>query len=269
MAAPAAPRVAARHNVRYDLAVAKSDVKGDPSSIADSTMADSSLADSSIADSSMTGNVADRSVPVAATDVGDRLLLAAAEVFAEEGYDRAGVAAIASRAGVTTGAIYHRFSGKADLLIEAVRVHCVGLLETILSPSVDGTGVGDTASRLAAAGSTLSSDGLSLGRALLLEAIVAARRDPDLREVLVARMDQRRELIGGVVEAARGEGAIDPALDKEALVHFAHAVALGVLLMDAIGMNTSSELEWAKVIDRVIDGLRPTSQGPYHAGESK
>ena len=37
-----------------------------------------------------------------------RLLAAAADVFAERGYDGAGVAEIARRAGPTTGAIYSR-----------------------------------------------------------------------------------------------------------------------------------------------------------------
>ena len=35
-----------------------------------------------------------------------RLLQAAAEVFAENGYSKAGLALVARRAGVTTGAIY-------------------------------------------------------------------------------------------------------------------------------------------------------------------
>src|SRR5438445_9574435 len=50
----------------------------------------------------------------------DRLVAAAAEVFAEKGYDRAGVQEIARRAGLTTGAIYGRFTGKAELLHAAI-----------------------------------------------------------------------------------------------------------------------------------------------------
>ena len=45
-----------------------------------------------------------------------RLVDAAAEVFSERGYDGAGVQEIARRAGLTTGAIYGRFTGKAELL---------------------------------------------------------------------------------------------------------------------------------------------------------
>ena len=51
----------------------------------------------------------------------DLLIKAAAEVFAERGYAGAGVAEIARRAGVTTGAIYSRYSGKSELLLEALK----------------------------------------------------------------------------------------------------------------------------------------------------
>ena len=50
------------------------------------------------------------------------LVMVAAEVFpAETGYEGAGVAEIARRAGFTTGEIYSRFAGKADLLAEAIK----------------------------------------------------------------------------------------------------------------------------------------------------
>ncbi len=57
------------------------------------------------------------------SELSDRLLEAAADLFAEKGYEQAGVAEIARRAGVTTGAIYSRYTGKADLLQDAVKNH--------------------------------------------------------------------------------------------------------------------------------------------------
>ena len=59
-------------------------------------------------------------------DTTARLLTAAAEVFAEKGYDGAGVAEIARRAGLTTGAIYSRyFCGALESQIgrEVEKVH--------------------------------------------------------------------------------------------------------------------------------------------------
>ena len=62
-----------------------------------------------------------------------RLIDAAAEVFAEKGYDRAGVQEISRRAGLTTGAIYGRFSGKAELLQAAIESRTTDELDELFS----------------------------------------------------------------------------------------------------------------------------------------
>ena len=49
----------------------------------------------------------------------ERLLRAAADLFAREGFAAASLDAVASAAGVTKGSLYHHFDGKADLF-EAV-----------------------------------------------------------------------------------------------------------------------------------------------------
>jgi AcrR family transcriptional regulator len=49
----------------------------------------------------------------------ERLLKAAADLFAREGYAAASLDAVASAAGVTKGSLYHHFTGKVDLF-EAV-----------------------------------------------------------------------------------------------------------------------------------------------------
>ena len=50
-----------------------------------------------------------------------QILAAALEEFAERGYAGASMAAVAARAGVTKGLIYHYFPGKADLFKAVVR----------------------------------------------------------------------------------------------------------------------------------------------------
>lgn len=49
-----------------------------------------------------------------------QILLAARELFAEQGFDRASMRAIAARAGVDAGLIYYHFKGKDDLLKAAL-----------------------------------------------------------------------------------------------------------------------------------------------------
>jgi AcrR family transcriptional regulator len=60
----------------------------------------------------------------------ERLLDAAATLFAEHGFSGTSVAAIAKRAGVTTGAIYSNFAGKDDLFTAVVERHMKHQAET-------------------------------------------------------------------------------------------------------------------------------------------
>ena len=114
------------------------------------------------------------------TDVHDRLLEAAAEVFAERGYERAGVAEIARRAGLTTGAIYSRYTGKAELMLG--RVRCRHSSPGSRSPGRKLSGPGNSARAVAALGAALLDPADLLAQRLLPEAIVAGWRDPDLGE---------------------------------------------------------------------------------------
>jgi len=55
------------------------------------------------------------------TNAKERILKAAVEVFAEKGYDAAGVDEIAKRANVTKPLIYYYFKGKQNILDESIK----------------------------------------------------------------------------------------------------------------------------------------------------
>src|SRR5437879_3732821 len=59
------------------------------------------------------------SVSVAPTR--ERILNAAAQLFAEHGFASASMPAIAELSGITAGAIYRHFTSKAELLLEVVK----------------------------------------------------------------------------------------------------------------------------------------------------
>ena len=105
-----------------------------------------------------------------------KLIAAAAEVFAEKGYEGAGVAEIARRAGYTTGAIYGRFTGKAELLQAAIEAAPDSELDRLFN---EHRFEGKVTDILTTVGSHLVTDDTMSNNALLLEAFVAARRDPD------------------------------------------------------------------------------------------
>ena len=99
--------------------------------------------------------------------------------FAERGYAGARVAEIAKRAGVTTGAIYSRYRGKAELLSEAIDAATSGEFDELFT---DHRFSGRMEDILRIAGSHLidrcppEERRLTHGPGLLLESFTAARQ---------------------------------------------------------------------------------------------
>jgi AcrR family transcriptional regulator len=195
----------------------------------------------------------------------DRLLAAAAEVFAEKGYDRAGVQEIARRAGFTTGAIYGRFRGKADLLLAAIGEQSHDELDELFAEyRTRGLG-GKATDILATVGSHLVTDEFDNGQALLLEAFVAARREPELAEMLRQVIDEQVEELTLLVEAAKATGGVDPGLDSFSVVRFCHAVGLGFLLFGALGLDRPEPVPWEELINRLIEAVGERKPAPAPA----
>ena len=68
-----------------------------------------------------------------------RILAAATQVFAEQGYSAASVGEIAARAGVVASVIYDHFGSKRDLHIELLQLHGDALIERSIE-NVSGEG---------------------------------------------------------------------------------------------------------------------------------
>ncbi len=182
-------------------------------------------------------------------------MAAAAEVFAERGYDGAGVAEIARRAGLTTGAIYSRYRGKAELLVEALDSIIADHLEAVLT--ADGAATGPE--MLATLGAQiLEADAREdIGAALLLEATVAARREPELAAMLQRKLEDERMRVSKILSQARAEGLFDPDLDTDAVLTFIQAIGLGFVFFRTMGTPMPDPQGWQVLIDRVITAALP------------
>jgi AcrR family transcriptional regulator len=181
-----------------------------------------------------------------------KLVAAAGAVFAEKGYDGAGVAEIARRAGYTTGAIYGRFTGKAELLLAAIEARSDSELDQLFN---EHRFEGKVTDILTTVGSHLVTDQMGPESALLLEAFVAARRDPEVRRLMQGLLDLRGDRLADLVAEAQATGAIDPALDAEAVVRFCHAVGFGFLLFRAVEIDLPAAGPWEDLIARLVDAL--------------
>ncbi len=182
-----------------------------------------------------------------------KLTDAAAEVFAERGYDGAGVAEISRRAGVTTGAIYSRYRGKSELLFDALDTAVEEHLDSILTSS-EYTSPAEVLSSL---GSHLL-DKCGDQDALLLEAVVASRRDSELSEMLGRRLEDQGMRLAKIIEEAKSDGQFDDSIDTKAIVTLALAINLGFTIFRTMDTPMPESHEWQVVIDRIISSAVPT-----------
>ena len=202
-------------------------------------------------------------VPAAPADVlvestREKLLGAATAVFSERGYDGAGVQEIARRAGLTTGAIYANFPGKAALLFEAIGARSADELDDLLRPARQALSAGEL---LAELGSHLLDEPRPDDRqGLLIEAFVAARRDDDLATLVRSLIAERATSIGGIVERAQAEGSVGADVDADALTRFALVLALGSLLYTSIGIDRPDQDAWGSLIRRIVRSFQEDSQ---------
>ena len=185
-------------------------------------------------------------------DIGDRLVAAAAEVFSEKGYDGARVQEIARRAGLTTGAIYGRFTGKAELLRAAIEAHSTSEFDELFSSHRFDGRVTDI---LTTVGAHLVSRETTTEQALLLEAFVAARRDPEVKRLVAEIVEDRAARMAALIVDAKASGLVADELDDLAVVRFCHAVGLGFLLFYAVDVPLPAPAPWESLIARMVAAL--------------
>ncbi len=186
---------------------------------------------------------------VTADQTRERLLRAAADVFAERGYDGTRVADIAAAAGVSNGALYAHFDSKVDLLLAALRAHGRRVLADLLAAD-PGRPVTEL---LLQAGRSLPWRCDARGY-LVVEALMAARRDSDVAGPMRDYTAERADWLAGLIEAGQAAGEVDPALSAAAVAHFCLLLALGSSLLPA-DLHPVDDEEWAALLARVVTAV--------------
>src|SRR6202451_4800075 len=144
---------------------------------------------------------------VAPAETRERLLAAAADVFAERGYDGTRVADIAAAAGVSNGAMYAHFPSKAELLAGALRTHGRRLLADVFAADPDRS----ITDLLLVIGRWLPRRRGARGY-LIVEALVAARRDEDVARPMRDYVGEQAGWLGRLGRGGQGGGGVGPRL---------------------------------------------------------
>jgi len=189
---------------------------------------------------------------VSPAETRERLLRAAADVFAERGYDGTRVVDIAAAAGVSNGALYAHFASKAELLVAALRAHGRRVLADLLAadPSRPVTDL------LLQVGRCLPHRPDARGY-LVTEALIAARRDREVAGPMRDYMGERADWLAGLVEAGQAAGDLDSQVSPDALAHFCLLLAMGSTLLTA-DLHPVDDRAWAALLGRLVRALAPT-----------
>ncbi len=183
------------------------------------------------------------------------LLDAAVAEFASKGYEAATVAGIARRAGVTTGAVYAHFRGKLELLLEAVGLHTADVFVR-------------RALGIAKRPAHEMSHSLARGLVgtpvvhrdlLLIDAIVRARRDPQVARTYRRVIEAHVEGFERTARLGIESGRIDPLLALDELARLVVALAFGVMVLRALDQAPPSDETGARLVEQL---LRPATAEP-------
>jgi AcrR family transcriptional regulator len=190
----------------------------------------------------------------------EQLLDAAARVFARQGYDGTRILDIVREAGVSTGAVYGRFRSKNELLREAV------LSRSVAHPPAEGPD--RVADMLVRGAGSVRRRSLSDAEAMRLEALVVARRDPEVAQALADAEVELRKRISPVVRAAMDDGTVAPDLDPEAVFFFVRIVSMGLMLHRGSGLPGPPADGWDALIARIVASFGTTPGSPIAASPS-
>jgi AcrR family transcriptional regulator len=180
----------------------------------------------------------------------EQLLDAAARVFELKGYEGATIAQIAREAGMSSGAIYAHYASKAELLVDALRAHRDRAVASVLAPE----GRADVATVLLALGSRLGTRDNDT-TALLVEALLASRRDAELAQVLAAALGEREQAMSGLVAEGQADGDIAGDVPAETAARFALMLSLGSMLVRSLDMPATDPAAWTAFMRRLIDAF--------------
>lgn len=181
------------------------------------------------------------------------LLEAAAELFAEHGYDAVSVDTVAAAAGRTSGAVYDHFASKQGLLM-AVLDEGAQALVGLMTDEFDTTR--DLRARLRAVAANVVVRPTEDTRRLMLlerELELRAARDPAVARALLPRARRAQRRLARGLTRWKAEGLLPPgARSPEEIAHALRAVVAGMELSQRLDPSAFDVEGAADVLEAVL-----------------
>jgi AcrR family transcriptional regulator len=138
----------------------------------------------------------------------EAILEAALSLVMEVGYDRLSMDALAERAHAGKATIYRHWSGKAEVVVEAIRRR---KCDSAVTPLDTGSLRGDLVAAFDCMNATMSAD----ESALLVGVLSAMHKDHELADLMRTQViDTKKDLMIEIVERAVARGELTPDTDS-------------------------------------------------------
>jgi AcrR family transcriptional regulator len=190
----------------------------------------------------------------------ERLLDAAARVFAERGYRAASVEEIASAAGVTKGAVYWSFKGKEDLFLALIGERVDRRARELIGVTEHAPREIETAPLISRGISSFADEQQAL-ILLLQEYWAVAVRDEELRERYVERQRALREHLAHALEARHRTTGVPLTVPAQALATGIIALAGGLAQERIADPEAVPEELLGELLSLLYDGLVQRAEG--------
>lgn len=172
----------------------------------------------------------------------DAILLAALDLLAEVGYDQMTMDAIAQRARASKATIYRRWSGKADLVVAALRRHAT-------PPQMPLPETGSLRDDLVA---VLDVMRVNLGEqdaAVILGLLTAMRHEPQLADTLRRQViDVKKDAFDPVLTRYVERGVLPEMIDRALLAEVSSALLFSRLFITGGPLDTT-------FVEYLVDGV--------------
>lgn len=190
-------------------------------------------------------------------EVRDRILDAALEVFAAEGFAGATIDAIGQAAGFTKGAVYSNFESKDELFL-ALLDRQFETRGELIATAFDSSG-GDTAATAAALSRSMleSIHDQHAFYLVLTEYWLRAVRDPQLRDRLIAR---RRAAVEQALHVVTNVTTALPPQNLLALAQLVVTMSTGVAMEEVLQPGTIDQTMLARLIAALVDAAPDADQ---------
>jgi AcrR family transcriptional regulator len=184
----------------------------------------------------------------------ERLLDAAAAVFAERGYRAASVDDVAAAAGVTKGAVYWNFEGKEDLFLALIEERVDRRSHELIGLTESAPREVETAPLVSRGISSLVDEQQALVR-LVGEFWGLAVRDDEVRKRYVERQRALREHLARALEARHRTTGVPLTVPAEKLATAIIALATGLAQERIADPEAAPEELLGETLSLIYDGL--------------